>query len=50
MSVLLGSSEARNESYRRYGDVSTGIANDTERHKLPAQPAVLPGREAVQVS
>jgi hypothetical protein len=48
MSALQGSNETRNEPYKRYGEVSIGVANAAGCHKLPAQTAVLAGREAVR--
>ena len=48
LSVRQGSSEARNEPYKRYGEVSTGVANAVGHQKLSAQVAVLTVMKAVQ--
>ena len=39
-----GSTEARNEPYRQYGEVSTGSDNAAVRRKSSVQPAVPTGR------
>lgn len=48
MDEAQGANEARNEPYKRYGEVSTGIGNAVIRHEPPARPAVLDDRAVVR--